>query len=221
MNNSKSVRIYTERIHLAVDYISEHLAEEISLDKLASVACFSPFHFHRIFSALLGESPRDYIERLRMERAVNEIAIKRNLNLYEIAYECGFNTKSSFSRVFKKYYGVAPSRFLQKHEADFHSTNVMGSKKTSQNKQSDFDAVEIIKLPTFHVAYTQTLEGYETGIPKAWNKLWQQLQLRGLFREDSTLIGIPYDIPESHRMKSAVIVHVLLLRMRLLFPGEK
>jgi len=195
MNAPNSVTIYTERIHQTVDYISGHLSDEIDLEKLAAVACFSPFHFHRIFSALLGETPHNYIERLRMERAANEIATKRNLNLYEIAYGCGFNTKSSFSRAFKKYHGVAPSQFLQRHEADFHSQNVMGSRKPPQNRRSDFDAVEIMRLPSFHVAYTQTLEGYETGIAKAWNELFIQMHRKGLQPCEGPLIGIPYDNP--------------------------
>ena len=84
MNPSNSVNIYMERIHRAVDYISENLSEEISLGKLADVACFSPFHFHRIFSAMLGETPHNYIERLRMEHAANEICIRRDANLFEI-----------------------------------------------------------------------------------------------------------------------------------------
>lgn len=195
MSNQSSINAYQERIHQAVDYISAHLSEEISLDKLAGVACFSPFHFHRIFSAMLGETPRDYIERLRMEHAANEISVKRNANLFEIAYDCGFKTISSFSRTFKKFHGVTPSLFLEKHEADYHSRNIMGSKKPPQNRCGDFEAIEILKMPAFHVAYAQTLEGYETGIAKAWNILFQNQSVQGVLQPDTTMIGIPYDNP--------------------------
>ena len=71
----------------------------------------------------------------------------------------------------------------------------MGSKKAPQNRQEDFDAMEIIKLPAYHVAYTQTFDGYETGIPKAWTKLLQIVRQQGLLNEDCTLIGVPYDNP--------------------------
>jgi AraC family transcriptional regulator len=57
---SSSVNTYTERIYQAVDYISDHLSDEITLNKLAEVACFSPFHFHRIFTAITGETPREF-----------------------------------------------------------------------------------------------------------------------------------------------------------------
>jgi AraC family transcriptional regulator len=195
MSNLSSTNTYQERVHRAVDYISGHLSEEILLDKLANVACFSPFHFHRIFSAMLGETPRDYIERLRMELAANEICVKRNTNLIEIAYGCGFKTISSFSRTFKKFHGVTPSLFLQRHETEFHSINIMGSKKPPQNRPGDFDAIEMLKLPAFHIAYAQTLEGYETGILKAWNVLFQDKKLQEYMPTDFTLIGIPYDNP--------------------------
>ncbi len=195
MGNQSSINVYQERINQAVDYISAHLSDEISLEKLASAACFSPFHFHRIFSAIMGETPRDYIERLRMEHAANEISVKRNANLFEIAYSCGFKTISSFSRTFKKFHGVAPSLFMEKHEADYHSRNIMGSKKPSQDKPHYFDAIELLKLPAFHVAYAQTLEGYETGIAKAWNMLFQNQSIQGVLQPDIILIGIPYDNP--------------------------
>lgn len=219
MSNIGSINTYQERVHRAVDYISTHLSDEIPLDKLASLACFSPFHFHRIFSAMLGETPRDYIERLRMEQAANEICVKSNTNLYEIAYGCGFKTISSFSRTFKKFHGVTPSLFLKKHQADYHSVNIMGSKKPPQNKPHDFDSVEILKLPAFHVAYTQTLEGYETGIAKAWNMLFQEKSIQEFLQNDLTLIGIPYDNPgitphQKCRYRACITVSRQLVRLK-------
>ncbi|MBZ5538496.1 MAG: AraC family transcriptional regulator [Acidobacteriia bacterium] len=60
---------YARRVNAALDFIDSNLAEEISLAKLASIACFSPYHFHRIFSALVGEPPAEYVRRLRLEKA--------------------------------------------------------------------------------------------------------------------------------------------------------
>jgi AraC family transcriptional regulator len=190
-----SSHVYAERIHQSIDYISEHLSEEISLERLSVVACFSPFHFHRIFSAFTGETPRDYIERLRLERAANLLCVTRSKTVSDMAYDCGFTAISSFSRAFKKHYGVSPSGFLQKHKDDFHSLNVPKNKRMPQKSAAELSSVQIKKLPAFHVAYIQTLEGYATGIPKAWNKLLPQMQLHNLLQTDSTLLGIPYDNP--------------------------
>lgn len=195
MSSTGFIDIYKERIHQAIDYISEHLSEDIPLEKLATVACFSPFHFHRIFSAVLGETPRDYIERSRMEKAAKLICLKQNIAIADIASACGFSSASSFTRTFKKYYGIAPTLYLQKHKEEHHTLNEQQHITQSQSRLRDFSLVEIKKLPTFHIAYSQTIESYATGIPKAWNRLFQFLQPRGLVGNDVTLLGIPYNNP--------------------------
>ena len=195
MSSTGFIDIYKERIHQAIDYISEHLSEDIPLEKLATVACFSPFHFHRIFSAVLGETPRDYIERSRMEKAAKLICLKQNIAIADIASTCGFSSASSFSRTFKKYYGIAPTLYLQKHREEHYTLGEQQLVTRSQSRLRDFSLVEIKRLPAFHVAYSQTIESYATGIPKAWNRLFQFLQPRGLISNDVTLLGIPYNNP--------------------------
>ncbi|WP_320054462.1 AraC family transcriptional regulator [uncultured Acetobacteroides sp.] len=195
MSSTGFIDIYKERIHQAIDYISEHLSEDIPLEKLATVACFSPFHFHRIFSAVLGETPRDYIERSRMEKAAKLICLNQNITIADIASTCGFSSASSFTRTFKKYHGVAPTLYLQKHREEHHTPNGQPHITKSQSRLRDFSLVEIKKLPPFHVAYTQTIESYATGIPKAWNRLFQFLHPRGLITNDVALLGIPYNNP--------------------------
>lgn len=195
MSSTGFIDIYKERIHQAIDYISEHLDEDIPLEKLATVACFSPFHFHRIFSAVLGETPRDYIERSRMEKAAKLICLKQNIAIADIASACGFSSASSFTRTFKKHYGIAPTLYLQKHKEEHHTLSEQQHITKSQSRLRDFSLVEIKKLPAFHVAYSQTIESYATGIPKAWNRLFQFLQPRGLIGNDVTLLGIPYNNP--------------------------
>jgi AraC family transcriptional regulator len=195
MSSTGFIDIYKERIHQAIDYISEHLAEDIPLEKLATVACFSPFHFHRIFSAVLGETPRDYIERSRMEKAAKLICLKQNIAIADIASACGFSSASSFTRTFKKHYGIAPTQYLQKHKEEHHTLSEQQPITQSQSRLRDFSLVEIKKLPAFHIAYSQTIESYATGIPKAWNRLFQFLQPRGLIGNDVTLLGIPYNNP--------------------------
>ena len=62
---------YKQRLLRVLVHIQEHLDESLSLDELAGLACFSPFHFHRIFTGMLGESVKEYVRRLRIERAAS------------------------------------------------------------------------------------------------------------------------------------------------------
>ena len=60
---------YQLRINKVTDYIHNHIDQPLSLQKMAGIACFSPFHFHRVFTILTGETPTDYIKRTRIEKA--------------------------------------------------------------------------------------------------------------------------------------------------------
>jgi AraC family transcriptional regulator len=72
LNGSPDTRAeYLARIHRVTDYIERHLEERLTLERLAAVANFSPFHFHRVFTACVGESLYRFIHRLRLEKAAN------------------------------------------------------------------------------------------------------------------------------------------------------
>lgn len=116
---------YTASINRVLDYIDENLAHSFSLEELARQANFSKFHFHRIFSALLGESPFQYILRLRLEKAASRMLMQANEPLTNIAYQYGFLDLSVFSRNFKKYFNTSPSvyREQQLKKSNLSQTN--------------------------------------------------------------------------------------------------
>ena len=112
------MRSYQQRIDQAVRYIDAHLTEAIGLEQAAAAAAFSPFHFHRIFSAAMGETPDDYVTRLRLERAANYLIKHRERSVTEIALLCGYTSPAGFARAFKKRFGMPASRFrLEQTEA--------------------------------------------------------------------------------------------------------
>src|SRR5262245_38079046 len=102
---------YIQRVNLAIDHIVGHLDEPLRLRDLARVALLSPFHFHRVFQALIGSTPADFVQRLRLEKALGILAHSRPPSLTAIALACGFSSSSDFSRCFKRRYGAPPSSF--------------------------------------------------------------------------------------------------------------
>jgi type IX secretion system PorP/SprF family membrane protein len=81
---------YKERINRVVDFIGEHLDDELTLDQLSSVACFSKYHFHRLFTAYTGLSLKQYIKWLRLKRAAHKLIVERDSTIIEIAFDAGF-----------------------------------------------------------------------------------------------------------------------------------
>lgn len=98
-------------MNLAIDYIVQHLHEPLRLRSIARAAKLSPFHFQRIFQALMGETPAEFTRRLRLEKALGRMALPKPPSLTSIALSCGFASLSDFSRAFKDRFGVPPRRF--------------------------------------------------------------------------------------------------------------
>ncbi len=102
---------YQCRIDAALQYIDDHLGDEIKVNDLAKAAHFSTYHFQRIYHQLQGETPYDTVLRLRLERAVFELKYNRTLSISRIAADCGFPSVENFSRQFKSRFGHSPSAF--------------------------------------------------------------------------------------------------------------
>lgn len=94
----------------ALDYIDENLCGDLSVETLARQSGVSTFHFHRLFRADVGESPKQYVRRLRLERAALWLDGSRR-PVTEVAFAAGYATHEAFTRAFKARFGVPPARF--------------------------------------------------------------------------------------------------------------
>jgi AraC family transcriptional regulator len=101
-------------VNLAIDYVAAHLDEPLRLADVSRAAMFSPFHFHRVFQALAGETLADFVARLRLDRALLLMSYSPRSTLTEIGQACGFSSSSSFSRCFRRRFGVPPRAFDSK-----------------------------------------------------------------------------------------------------------
>ena len=103
MTSEKITSKTVVRISKAITYIEEHLQEKLILKEIASKAYFSPFHFHRLFSVVTGETLNNFIVRKRIEKAAAFLLHKKEMSVTEISEMVGFTSISSFSRAFKKF----------------------------------------------------------------------------------------------------------------------
>lgn len=108
---SETKRVYLERINFILDFIENNLDTNLSLDYLAQKAHYSAYHFHRVFLTVVNERLNEFIHRKRIERIASILLVEPDVALNDLIYQYGFNSDSSFSRSFKKYYGVSPTKF--------------------------------------------------------------------------------------------------------------
>jgi AraC family transcriptional regulator len=105
------------KLRRAIEYINEHMAEEISLEALASAVSLSPFHFSRLFKRSTGFAPHQYLIQRRVERA-KEMLISSRSTIAQVAIQNGFCDQSHLTAHFKRVYGVAPKAFLRRFASD-------------------------------------------------------------------------------------------------------
>lgn len=196
---------YVDRVNHAIDAIVTGLDQPLRLEELARTAGFSPYHFHRIFAALMGETLGQFVKRLRLERALSTMARAPRRPLTEVALACGFASSSDFSRSFKQRYGVPPSRF---DLAAWREQNREGVEETVRDagvcarldklpvgSNPDGFEVQLRELPARTVAYIRVLDPYRgTGVVDATERLIAWADQRGL--ADGQWLGYMWDDPE-------------------------
>lgn len=186
---------YRQCILRVLLYIEEHLDSDLTLEQLAGIACFSPFHFHRMFAAHTGETLHKYIRRLRIERAVGRLAYS-DTPIVHIALEAGFETHEAFSRAFRKTYGMSPTDFRQKAcEGDpffFYQSEPPPQPRPIGTLNMKVRIEKIEPKPTVFLRHT----GPYTQIGKKFQELQCWAAPRGILGPHTQVMGIYHDNPE-------------------------
>lgn len=180
---------YHKSINRVIDYITNHLIESIDLETLSGVANISEFHFHRIFTAFIGESLASYISRLRLEKAAGKLRTTK-LTLSEIAEMTGYQSQQSLSRAFKKHFGVTPSAF--------RNIQTYFSEQFPETGYKPMHLVpEIRNVSRTDLVYIRIIAKY--GSPKdydiAWKKLWQFARKKQVLNHRNMFVGLSFDDP--------------------------
>jgi AraC family transcriptional regulator len=157
---------YTRRIDRVIDHLRANLDRPVKLKELAEVACFSEFHFHRIFGAVAGETLNQFTNRLRLEKAARLLRFSQQ-SLTDIALECGFSSSATFSRTFRSSYDTSPSQFRKtgkikkrKIRKAIYTGQEYVLPMSAAEKKAAFP-VRLFDLPERHVAYIRVIDAFE------------------------------------------------------------
>lgn len=192
---------YTKRIDRVIDYLGNHLDQSLKLEELAKVACFSEFHFHRIFRAMTGETLNDFTNRLRLEKAARLLKRTRQ-TATEIALECGFSSSATFSRAFNHAFDTSPTQYRKSGKLknskickELFAKNEYILPMTDAEKRAAFP-VEIRQFPEWNVAYIRVSNSFAEGrVLKAFAKLIEWAKSENIY-DNGTLFGMAIDDPE-------------------------
>jgi len=187
--------------------MDENLDTNLSLETISKVACFSPFHFHRIFKAITNEKLNSYINRKRIEKVASVLMHKSEVSITELSLLFGFNSNSSLTRTFKKYYNISPSEFRKQKKSRFSKISKIESKNGQEQlvfeeyicsinnlkNWIEMNAkIEIKEIANLELAYVTSIG--EQGITTAYEALVKWATPLGLLKNpDTKMITIYHD----------------------------
>jgi AraC family transcriptional regulator len=187
-----------ERINQVKRYIREHVDEPLNREELARIAGFSISHFHRIFTAHVGENIAAYVRRVRLERAARQL-LADDANITEIALASGYETHSAFGKAFKQQFGLSPSEFRELNPTA--AAYLINRYILYNRKESLMEPFEIQTLPDMKVLYARATElmtgpAFQTTNVEAFNKLWRYLSANHSVEQFRHVIAMYPDEPE-------------------------
>jgi AraC family transcriptional regulator len=216
---------YIYRINSAIDYIEANLDTELSLDKVSEIANFSPFHFHRIFSALTNETINSFITRKRIEKISSSLLRGTDESISELAFRYGFNSQAAFARSFKKFYGISATEFIKRSN---RFSKICKTDSNNGKKEPVFDnyicnvnnllnwikmnaKVEVKEMPELNLAYIRHVGEFHL-IGKVYEELFRWAGPKGLLNFPQTkTVTVYHDDPgvtaiEKVRQSAAITV---------------
>ena len=196
--------LYLQRINLVIDNIREHLTDDLSLEALAQVAAFSPFHFHRIFTSLTGETINQCVEGQRLERAAALLKATPQMPIMDAALEAGFTSASVFSRAFKARFGISPRQWNREQPLKESKNGQILDRFPRYSADMLSDAgdtgefeVRLRELPAQRLAVVHVMNSYVAeNIIGGYTRLMDWFCEHGGDLSRATLYGMSQDDPE-------------------------
>ena len=194
---------YKERMLRVLIHIQQRLDDDLPLEELARIAFFSPFHFHRVFRGMIGESVKSHVRRLRLERAAMRLKSSA-VSITTIAFDARYEAPEAFTRAFRAMYGESPSEYRsgrnplsRKPTPSGVHFQEKGSLKNFNPLNSGVETMEVTikKLEPMRVAFMRHVGPYSECGP-TWDRFVPKLGKLGLLGPDTMFLGICYDDPE-------------------------
>jgi AraC family transcriptional regulator len=181
---------YAIRLERVFRWLADHLDDTLDLARLAEVAAMSPYHFHRTYHAMQGETAAETVRRLRLHRAAVEL-ITGELPVPRVARRAGYGSQEAFTRAFKAAYGVPPARY----RASFVPSPTPKRTEDAMDTTTAYHAT-IRETPALRVAALAHSGDY-INIGSTFERLMAMAGGQGLLGPWTRSFGVYYDDPAS------------------------
>jgi AraC family transcriptional regulator len=184
--------ITSELVIKSIDYIMQHLDEEILIEDVANYCHLSKYYFSRVFKAETGESIYAFIKRLKVEQSAFRLKVEKDKSITDIGYDYGYSP-SNYSSVFKKHNNISPAKFRKGKYAESVPNPFHQDKLASFQSFEEYDKQILIKeLDDFVVIYERHIGNY-IELAKNWRDFIEKY--KDYLKEDTLLIERSYADP--------------------------
>lgn len=179
---------YQDRMERVTDYILKHLDQDLDLMVLADIACLSPYHWHRVYAAMKGETITQTVKRVRLQRAGHDL-VSTELSIEDIGKRCGYPNLQSFTRIFASHFDMPPGEYRRR---GYHTVyDIPSSERDAKMYNVDIKSIGSITLAGLpHKGSYMEIGG----------KFEQAVGLcigQGVVKDMVAMIGVYYDDPGS------------------------
>lgn len=184
--------ITSKAVNLAIDYILQHIEEELSLEEVADYCHFSKYYFCRLFKAQTGESVYGFIKRVRLEQSAFRLKTEKERAITEIGADYGYSS-SNYSSAFRLHYHMSPVCFRRKSFGQsmkhpfFHHENWQVETFEECGRK-----ITVKEVPDYYVIYERRFGSYES-LSRNWNRFISTYQ--GYLTKETKFLERTYDDP--------------------------
>ena len=159
-----------ERFFKSIEYIEQHLYDKISVHEIATASHYSTYHYSRVFKAMVGDTPKEYLRKRRLTLAAKRL-LTEEVGILDLALDCQFDSQEAFTRAFKALFNMTPAQYRKINEPFRLLYKKPFSEADLDYLQNNISmAPEIVQHPAMKIVgiATQYDDG-DLSLPKLWS----------------------------------------------------
>ena len=159
-----------KRFFKSIEYIEQHLFDKISVHEIAAASFYSTYHFSRIFKALVGDTPKEYLRKRRLTVAATKL-LQNDTGILELALECQFDSQEAFTRAFKSLFNITPAQYRKQNDPfrllykDQFSPHMLSFLQNEISMEPEIIIRPAVKL----VGVARQYDSADLSLPKLWS----------------------------------------------------
>jgi len=159
-----------QRFFKSIDFIEQHLYDKISVHEVAAASYYSTYHFSRIFKALVGDTPKEYLRKRRLTVAAKRL-LSEDIGILALALDCQFDSQEAFTRAFKDLFNITPAQYRKQNDPfrllykDQFSPNMLHFLQNELSMEPQIITRPAIKLVGIATQYNDA----DLSLPRLWS----------------------------------------------------